>query len=141
MDTAPDAPGENIKPRLIENYDGGDVKLGENGKVLSAADFPHLKGLKGRTLIVTDGETLLGADDKAGIAEILTVAEELLKGDMPHGKICIGFTPDEEIARGAKHFDVEGFGADYGYTLDGSAEGEISMRILMRLRLFLRFME
>ena len=125
MDTAPDAPGENIKPRLIENYDGGDVKLGENGKVLSAADFPHLKGLKGRTLIVTDGETLLGADDKAGIAEILTVAEELLKGDMPHGKICIGFTPDEEIARGAKHFDVEGFGADYGYTLDGSAEGEI----------------
>ena len=125
MDTAPDAPGENIKPRLIENYDGGDVKLGENEKVLSAADFPHLKGLKGRTLIVTDGETLLGADDKAGIAEILTVAEELLKGDMPHGKICIGFTPDEEIARGAKHFDVEGFGADYCYTLDGSAEGEI----------------
>lgn len=74
---------------------------------------------------MTDGETLLGADDKAGIAEILTVAEELLKGGMPHGKICIGFTPDEEIARGAKHFDVEGFGADYGYTLDGSAEGEI----------------
>lgn len=125
MDTAPDASGENIKPRLIENYDGRDVKLGCGDKVLSAADFPHLAGLKGRTLIVTDGETLLGADDKAGIAEILTVAEELLKGDMPHGKICIGFTPDEEIARGAKHFDVEGFGADYGYTLDGSAEGEI----------------
>ncbi len=125
MDTAPDASGENIKPRLIENYDGGDVKLGCGDKVLSAADFPHLAGLKGRTLIVTDGETLLGADDKAGIAEILTVAEELLKGDMPHGKICIGFTPDEEIARGAKHFDVKGFGADYGYTLDGSAEGEI----------------
>lgn len=125
MDTALDASGENIKPRLIENYDGGDVKLGCGDKVLSAADFPHLAGLKGRTLIVTDGETLLGADDKAGIAEILTVAEELLKGDMPHGKICIGFTPDEEIARGAKHFDVEGFGADYGYTLDGSAEGEI----------------
>ena len=125
MDTAPDAPGENIRPRLIEDYDGEDVKLGNGDKVLSAADFPHLKGLKGRTLIVTDGETLLGADDKAGIAEILTVAEELLTGDMPHGKICIGFTPDEEIARGAKHFDVEGFGADYGYTLDGSAEGEI----------------
>lgn len=125
MDTAPDASGENIKPRLIENYNGEDVKLGESGKVLSVTDFPHLKALKGRTLIVTDGETLLGADDKAGIAEILTVAEELLKGDMPHGKICIGFTPDEEIARGAQHFDVEGFGADYGYTLDGSAEGEI----------------
>lgn len=125
MDTAPDASGENIKPRLIENYNGEDVKLGESGKVLSVTDFPHLKALKGRTLIVTDGETLLGADDKAGIAEILTVAEELLKGDMPHGKICIGFTPDEEIARGARHFDVEGFGADYGYTLDGSAEGEI----------------
>ncbi len=125
MDTAPDALGENIRPRLIEDYDGEDVKLGNGDKVLSAVDFPHLKGLKGRTLIVTDGETLLGADDKAGIAEILTVAEELLTGDMPHGKICIGFTPDEEIARGAKHFDVEGFGADYGYTLDGSAEGEI----------------
>lgn len=125
MDTAPDASGENIKPRLIENYNGEDVKLGESGKILSVTDFPHLKALKGRTLIVTDGETLLGADDKAGIAEILTVAEELLKGDMPHGKICIGFTPDEEIARGARHFDVEGFGADYGYTLDGSAEGEI----------------
>lgn len=125
MDTAPDASGENIKPCLIENYNGEDVKLGESGKVLSVTDFPHLKALKGRTLIVTDGETLLGADDKAGIAEILTVAEELLKGDMPHGKICIGFTPDEEIARGAQHFDVEGFGADYGYTLDGSAEGEI----------------
>jgi len=125
MDTAPDAPGEDIRPRLIEDYDGEDVRLGDGGKVLSVADFPHLKGLKGRTLIVTDGETLLGADDKAGIAEILTVAEELLKGDMPHGKICIGFTPDEEIARGSEHFDVEGFGADYGYTLDGSAEGEI----------------
>lgn len=125
MDTAPDASGKNIRPRLIEDYDGEDVQLGDGDKVLRAADFPHLKGLKGRTLIVTDGETLLGADDKAGIAEILTVAEELLNGDMPHGKICIGFTPDEEIARGAKHFDVEGFGADYGYTLDGSAEGEI----------------
>ncbi len=125
MDTAPDASGENVKPRIIKNYDGEDVSLGDSGKVLRAADFPHLSGLKGRTLIVTDGNTLLGADDKAGIAEILTAAEELLEGEMPHGKICIGFTPDEEIARGAKHFDVEGFGVDYGYTLDGSAEGEI----------------
>lgn len=125
MDTVADASGENIKPRIIENYDGGDVNLGDSGKVLSAADFPHLPGLKGRTLIVTDGTTLLGADDKAGIAEILTAADEVIKSGMPHGRICIGFTPDEEIARGAKHFDVEGFGADYGYTLDGSKEGEI----------------
>lgn len=125
MDTVADASGENIKPRIIENYDGGDVNLGDSGKVLSAADFPHLPGLKGRTLIVTDGTTLLGADDKAGIAEILTAADEVLRSGMPHGRICIGFTPDEEIARGAKYFDVEGFGADYGYTLDGSKEGEI----------------
>lgn len=125
MDTAPDASGENIKPQIIEDYDGEDVKLGNSGKALRVSDFPHLPELKGRTLIVTDGTTLLGADDKAGIAEILTVAEELLKSKMPHGKICIAFTPDEEIARGAKHFDVEGFGADYGYTLDGSKEGEI----------------
>ena len=88
-------------------------------------EFPHLKRMKGRTLITTDGTTLLGADDKAGIAEIMTVAERLMKGDIPHGKICIGFTPDEEIARGAKNFDVERFGADYAYTLDGDIEGEI----------------
>ena len=125
MDTVADASGENISPRLIENYDGKDVVLGDSGKVLSVEDFPYLPELKGRTLIVTDGTTLLGADDKAGIAEILTAADEVLKGEMPHGRICIGFTPDEEIARGAKHFDVEGFGADYGYTLDGSKEGEI----------------
>ena len=125
MDTVADASGENIKPRLIENYDGEDVVLGDSGKVLSVEDFPYLPKLKGRTLIVTEGTTRLGADDKAGIAEILTAVEEVLKSEMPHGKICIGFTPDEEIARGAKHFDVEGFGADYGYTLDGSKEGEI----------------
>lgn len=125
MDTVADASGENISPRLIENYDGKDVVLGDSGKVLSVEDFPYLPELKGRTLIVTDGTTLLGADDKAGIAEILTAADEVLKGGMPHGRICISFTPDEEIARGAKHFDVEGFGADYGYTLDGSKEGEI----------------
>lgn len=125
MDTAPDASGKDIRPQLIENYDGGDVVLGESGNVLSAAEFPHLSELKGRTLITTDGTTLLGADDKAGIAEILTVAEEILASGMPHGKICIGFTPDEEIGRGANHFDVEGFGADFAYTLDGDAEGEI----------------
>ena len=125
MDTAADASGENIKPQIIENYDGKDVVLKGSGDILKVDEFPYLAELKGRTLITTDGTTLLGADDKAGIAEILTVAEEIIKEGLPHGKICIGFTPDEEIARGAKHFDVEGFGADYAYTLDGDEEGEI----------------
>lgn len=125
MDTAPDFSGENVRPQIIENYDGGEVVLGHSGRVLSPKQFSHLQTLKGRTLITTDGTTLLGADDKAGVSEIMTAVEQLLGSDAPHGKICIGFTPDEEIARGAKHFDVEGFGADYGYTLDGSAEGEI----------------
>lgn len=125
MDTVADASGENIKPQIIENYDGKDVLLKGSGDILKVDEFPYLAELKGRTLITTDGTTLLGADDKAGIAEILTVAEEIIKEGLPHGKICIGFTPDEEIARGAKHFDVEGFGADYAYTLDGDEEGEI----------------
>ena len=125
MDAVADASGENIKPQIIENYDGKDVVLKGSGDILKVDEFPYLAELKGRTLITTDGTTLLGADDKAGIAEILTVAEEIIKEGLPHGKICIGFTPDEEIARGAKHFDVEGFGADYAYTLDGDEEGEI----------------
>ena len=125
MDTVADASGENIKPQIIENYDGKDVVLKGSGDIRKVDEFPYLAELKGRTLITTDGTTLLGADDKAGIAEILTVAEEIIKEGLPHGKICIGFTPDEEIARGAKHFDVEGFGADYAYTLDGDEEGEI----------------
>ena len=125
MDTVADASGENIKPQIIENYDGKDVVLKGSGDILKVDEFPYLAELKGRTLITTDGTTLLGADDKAGIAEILTVAEEIIKEGLPHGKICIGFTPDEDIARGAKHFDVEGFGADYAYTLDGDEEGEI----------------
>lgn len=125
MDTVADASGENIKPQIIENYDGKDVVLKGSGDILKVDEFQYLAELKGRTLITTDGTTLLGADDKAGIAEILTVAEEIIKEGLPHGKICIGFTPDEEIARGAKHFDVEGFGADYAYTLDGDEEGEI----------------
>ena len=125
MDTVADASGENINPQIIENYDGKDVVLKGSGDILKVDEFPYLAELKGRTLITTDGTTLLGADDKAGIAEILTVAEEIIKEGLPHGKICIGFTPDEEIARGAKHFDVEGFGADYAYTLDGDEEGEI----------------
>ena len=125
LDTAPDYNGEGVKPQVRENYDGGEIALGESGLVLSPDMFPHLKSLKGRTLITTDGTTLLGADDKAGIAEIMTLAQELLKGETPHGKICIGFTPDEEVGRGADFFDVEDFGADFAYTVDGGAENEI----------------
>jgi tripeptide aminopeptidase len=122
MDTAPDFNGNNVHPRIIEDYDGGEVVLGESGRVLRPAEFPHLPSLKGRTLIVTDGTSLLGADDKAGIAEIMTAAERIINGDMPHGKILVSFTPDEEVGRGADHFDVEGFGADFAYTADGDAE-------------------
>ncbi len=125
MDTSPDFCGKNVKPQVIENYDGRDVALGNSGRVLSVENFPHLKKLKGRTLITTDGTTLLGSDDKAGIAEILTAVEMIQKKGLPHGTICIGFTPDEEVGAGADHFDVAGFGADYAYTLDGSEEGEI----------------
>lgn len=125
MDTAPDFSGENVNPQIIENYDGKDVVLGVSGRILSVKDFPHLPSLKGRTLITTDGTTLLGADDKAGVAEIMTLAEEIIKEEIPHGTICIGFTPDEEIGRGADYFDVAGFGADYAYTVDGGVENEI----------------
>ena len=125
MDTVPDFCGENVKPRVIENYDGKDVVLGSSGRVLSVRSFPHLPSLAGRTLIVTDGTTVLGSDDKSGVAEILTAVERLITDHIPHGKICIGFTPDEEIGRGADVFDVEGFGADYAYTVDGGIEGEI----------------
>lgn len=125
MDTAPDFCGENVKPQIIENYDGTDVALGTSGRVLSVKNFPHLASLKGRTLVTTDGTTLLGADDKAGIAVIMTAAEKLLSGEIPHGKVCIGFTPDEEVGRGADEFDVAHFGADFAYTLDGGIETEI----------------
>lgn len=125
MDTSPECSGQNVRPQIIENYDGQDVVLGESGLTLKVSDFPHLSGLKGRTLITTDGTTLLGADDKAGIAEILTIVEEILASGEAHGKICICFTPDEEIGRGAAHVDVKKIGADYGYTLDGGKEGEI----------------
>lgn len=125
MDTAPDYSGENVAPQVIEAYDGNDVSLGTSGKVLSPADFPELKKLAGRMLITTDGTTLLGADDKAGIAEILTAVEELINGDIPHGKISVSFTTDEEVGSGAKHLDLERFGAPYAYTVDGGSEGEI----------------
>ena len=124
MDTSPDFCGENVTPRMIENYNGEDVLLGE-GRMLKRSDFPHLETLKGRTLIVTNGKTLLGADDKAGIAEIMTLAETLVKENLPHGKICIAFTPDEEIGEGADYFDVARFGADFAYTADGIEEGGI----------------
>ena len=125
MDTAPDFCGQGVKPVLHENYDGGDVVLGKSGRTLSVKDFPHLKNYVGRTLITTDGTTLLGADDKAGIAEIMTAMECIVADKIPHGKICIGFTPDEEIGEGADAFDVAHFGADYAYTLDGDLEGNI----------------
>lgn len=125
MDTAPDFNGRDVKPQLIENYDGGDVCLGDSGRTLSVSDFPHLKELKGRTLITTDGTSLLGADDKAGIADIMTAIDEIIKENRPHGRLCIGFTPDEEVGKGADFFDVTGFGADFAYTVDGSKEGEI----------------
>ena len=129
MDTAPDFCGENVKPQIIENYDGGAVRLGESGRVLDPEMFPELKTMKGCTLITSDGNTLLGADDKAGVAEIMTAAEALLQGRgedaRPHGKICIAFTPDEEIGSGARDLDLEKFGADFGYTVDAGIETEI----------------
>ncbi len=125
MDTAPDFSGEGVCPQVIPDYDGSDIPLGTSGRILSAGEFPDLKDLIGRTLITTDGTTLLGADDKAGIAEILTAAESFLSKGCRHGKICIAFTPDEEIGRGPEAFDVPGFGADYAYTVDGGAVNEI----------------
>ena len=126
MDTAPDASGEGVSPILHENYDGRDVTLPATGMVMKVSTFPFLADLKGETLITTDGTTLLGADDKAGVAEILTAAEILLAEGRPHGKLCIAFTPDEEIGEGASLFDVPGFGAAYAYTVDGEDVGEIS---------------
>lgn len=127
MDTAPAVTGENVKPRIIENYDGKDIVLNEEKNiVMKVSDFPELVEYTGKRLIVTDGTTLLGADDKAGVAEIMTMAEQLLLSrDIPHGKIRIGFTPDEEVGAGADHFDVKLFGADYAYTVDGGKLGEL----------------
>lgn len=125
MDTAPAFSGENVNPILHENYDGGDVALPREGRVIRAEEFPFLADLKGKTLITADGSTLLGADDKAGIAEIMTLCERLLAGEVPHGPICVAFTPDEEIGEGPNHFDVAGFGAQYAYTVDGGAAGSI----------------
>jgi tripeptide aminopeptidase len=127
MDTSPDFSGANVNPQLVENYDGGDVVLNkEQNIVLSPKNFPELPQYKGDTLIVTDGTTLLGADDKAGLSEIVTAVEYLINHpEIEHGKVRIGFTPDEEVGRGANHFDVEKFGADFAYTIDGGEFGEL----------------
>ena len=125
VDTAPDMSGENVRPRIIESYDGEDIVL-NNTLTMKVADFPELKRFIGHTLIHTDGTTLLGADDKAGVAEIMTAAEYLMAHpEIEHGKIRIGFTPDEEIGRGVDFFDVKAFGADFAYTMDGGYEGEL----------------
>lgn len=115
MDTAPAFSGAGVEPILHPDYDGGDVVLPKEGRVIRAADFPVLAQMKGRTLITASGDTLLGADDKAGIAEIMTLVQDLREQNLPHGKLCIAFTPDEEIGEGPDHFDVAAFGAQYAY--------------------------
>jgi tripeptide aminopeptidase len=127
MDTSPEAPPGDTNPLVHRNYDGNDIMLDARAKIkLSPDEFPTLKGYKGKTLITSDGVTLLGADDKAGIAEIITAMEYLIANpSLKHGTVKIGFTPDEEIGRGADHFDVKAFGADYAYTIDGGAVGEL----------------
>lgn len=128
MDTSPAMSGADIKARVITDYDGGDIILNEKSDIVTrTADFPELKAYKGRTLVVTDGTTLLGADDKAGIAEIMTMAEYIMNHkELKHGKICIAFTPDEEVGRGMDFFDTKAFGADFAYTVDGGPAGELS---------------
>ena len=126
LDTIPDFSGENVKPQLIENYDGGDVKLGESGRVLTKDVNPNLPKLKGHTLVTTDGTTVLGADDKAGIAAIMTACERIVAEGRPHGAIAVCFTPDEEVGHGAALLDLERFGADFAYTVDGGELNEIN---------------
>lgn len=128
MDTSDAVSGTNVNPRFIENYDGEDIVLNEEKHIVTHVhDFPMLKDCKGKTLIVTDGTTLLGGDDKAGVAEIMTMAEYFLSHpEIKHGKVCIGFTPDEEVGNGVEYFDIKGFGADYAYTVDGGELGDMS---------------
>lgn len=128
MDTAPAVSGAHVNPRVIENYDGNDIVLDQEANIVTyVSDFPVLKDCVGKRLIVTDGSTLLGGDDKAGVAEIMAMAEHLLTHpEIAHGKICIGFTPDEEVGNGVAYFDIEGFGADYAYTVDGGMLGDMS---------------
>lgn len=125
MDTVSDFCDHPVTPVVTPDYDGGELVLENSGRVLSPKMFPHLASLKGRTLITSDGTTILGADDKAGVAEIMTMIERLSDKNIPHGALSIAFTPDEEIGMGTDHFDVKKFDADYAYTLDGDTEGEI----------------
>ncbi len=126
MDTSPDVTAKNVIPQIVECFQGGDIALGRGDEVLSPIQYPELNRLRGHNLITTDGNTLLGADDKAGIAEIITAIEYLIHHpEIAHGDICIGFTPDEEIGRGADKFDVEKFGAEWAYTVDGGGIGEL----------------
>ena len=124
MDTSPDFTAKNVNPQIVENYRGGDIALGVGDEILSPVMFPVLHSLTGHTLITTDGKTLLGADDKAGVAEIVTAMATLIEKNIPHGKIRIAFTPDEEIGKGTSCFDVAAFGAEWAYTVDGSGMGE-----------------
>lgn len=126
MDTAPDFSGKDVKPQIINNYNGEDILLKGNNSYLKVSDFPTLKDLKGRTLITTDGTTLLGADDKSGLAEIITAMEEIIASGQPHGDIWVGFTPDEEVGCGANLFDLDYFKASFAYTVDGDYEGEVA---------------
>ena len=126
MDTAPDFSGKDVKPQIIQNYDGKDIVLKATGDIVKTTDFPRLTSRAGQTLIVTDGTTLLGADDKAGIAEIFTAVESVIRENIPHGDIWVGITPDEEVGVGSHLFDLDYFQADYAYTVDGDYEGEIS---------------
>lgn len=127
MDTSPEVSGADVKPQIIRQYDGKDIVLNKDKNiVLSVEEFPELVRYTGQTLITTDGTTLLGADDKAGVAEIMTAVEQLISSDIPHGDIWIGFTPDEEVGRGADLFDLDYFKADFAYTVDGDYEGEVA---------------
>ena len=125
VDTAPDLTGKNVNPQIVENYRGGDIALGIGDEVLSPVMFPVLHQLLGQTLITTDGKTLLGADDKAGVAEIMTALAVLKEKRIPHGDIRVAFTPDEEVGKGAKFFDVDAFDARWAYTVDGGGVGEL----------------
>lgn len=126
VDTIPDFSGENVRPQVIENYDGGSVKLGESGRVLTPEQFPDLRAAVGKTLITTDGTTVLGADDKAGIAEIMTAAERIINEKLPHGRVAICFSPDEEVGHGGALMELDRLGADFGFTVDGDDVNEIN---------------
>lgn len=138
IDTSPEAPGEGVSARVIPAYDGGEVALA-GGRVLRPTEYPHLSSLRGKTLLCPAGETLLGADDKAGIAEIMTALEQILRQGLAHGPLAVAFTPDEEIGRGVDHFDLPRFGADFAFTVDGGAAGEIESENFNAATAVLRF--